>query len=493
MTRRALPLLVTALLLPRLAGAQGWQLRLDARAQSASYRGWQADSIPVGDTVSGGSGLPETPDGYIVSCTGLPTCDYWRPGQARHGLPAVLTADAAAWGLGVAGLSLRLRARAGADLAEGNPWYGPDRSVEMVEGYADLDRARYRVRLGRQVVDGRLGYWGIDGGRAWLRAADGAFEASGYAGWGLARASNLTVTSDALNPLGDFQTGVRQGAFGATAAYRTGRASIAAQYHREVSGADYGVTVERGSIAGEYVATRRVALTGGAVYDIASGLWGNWDLGASADFGRIGVSGRVRQYRPLFDLWTIWQAFSPVPYHAVDGTVTLRALPTLSLRATGESYRFAETETSTPLVDIETTGWRTAFGATWSATPQLMVDGELRREFGVGAYANSLQGTVTWMPTPAWLLRANGGHLERPLEYRIDVSTLDWFGVGADWTVDQRLTFGLAVDRWDETRDRPDASTFGWDQTRVAARLTWLLASNADQMRLPPGRPRGTR
>jgi len=493
MTRRALPLALAALLLPGLAAAQGWQLRLDARTQSASYRGWQVDSIPVGDTATGSSGLPETPDGYIVSCTGTTMCDYWRPGAARHGLPTTLTADAAAWGLGVAGLSLKLRARAGADLAEGSPWYGPDKSVELIEGYADLDRARYRVRLGRQVVDGRLGYWGIDGGRAWLRAADGAFEASGYAGWGLARASNLTVASDALDPLGDFQTAHRQGAFGGTAAYRAGRASLAAQYHREVSGADYGVTIERASLGGEFVATRHLAFTGGAIYDVASGLWGNWDLGASANVGRFGVAGRVRQYRPLFDLWTIWQAFSPVPYRAVDGTLTFRALRSLTLRATGESYRFAETETSTPLVDVERVGWRTAFGATWSATSGLIVDGELRREFGVGAYANSVQGSVSWTPTPRWLLRANGGHLERPLEYRYDVSTLDWFGVGADWTMDQRVTFGLAVDRWDETRDRPDASTFGWDQTRVAARLTWLLASNADQMRLPPGRPRGSR
>ena len=32
----------------------------------------------------------------------------------------------------------------------------------------------------------------------------------------------------------------------------------------------------------------------------------------------------ARQYRPHFDLWTIWGAFSPVPYHAVNGSVWVR-------------------------------------------------------------------------------------------------------------------------------------------------------------------------
>ena len=138
-------------------------------------------------------------------------------------------------------------------------------------------------------------------------------------------------------------------------------------------------------------------------------------------------------------------------------------------------------------------GWRLSVGATWTPRPPLTIDGEVRREFGVGAYANSAQATLTWSPRPRWVLRANGGHLERPLEYRHDVSTLDWFGVGADWRADDRLALGLAVDRWDESRARPDAAAFSWDQHRLSARVTWLLVSGADRLPLPPGRPRGAR
>lgn len=485
--------LLALLLLPAPLAAQGWRVRLDARAQATSYRGWQIDSIPVADTVTGSGGGTETPDGYVARCDGGPICRYWRPGAEQRGAPAILTADATLWGLGVTGLSLHARTRAGADLGDQDPWYGPDRSLEMVEGYADLDRDRYALRAGRQVVSGRLGWWGVDGVRGWLRDGGRGLEASVYGGWGLARSSNLTVTSDALNPLGDFQTGKRQGVVGASARWSGSHGAVEAQYHREASGVDGGVTVERAALSAERVLPGGITLSGGAVYDLASGLWGSWDAGAMVAAGRVSASARLRQYRPLFDLWSVWQAFSPVSYNAAEGGVGLRVHPRLAFRAGGERYWYDETETSTPLVDVEDAGWRMSTGATWSPAAGLTADAELRREFGVGAYANSVQGTVVWLPKPRWTVRANAGHLERPLEYRYDVSTLDWLGLGADWRSNERMTLGAAVDRWSETRDRPDAAAFSWDQLRLSLKMSWLLVSNADRLPLPPGRPRSDR
>jgi hypothetical protein len=485
--------LLGTLLLPAPLAAQGWRVLLDARAQATSYRGWRIDSIPVADTVTGAGGGTETPDGYVARCDGGPVCRYWRPGPEQRGAPAILTADATLWGLGVTGLSLHARTRLGADLGAGDPWYGPDRTLELVEGYADLERGRYHFRAGRQVVSGRIGWWGLDGARGWVRSRRLGLEASAYAGWGLARSSNLTVTSDALNPLGDFQTGERQGALGATARWSDPRGSVEGQYHREWSGVDGGVTVERAAVSAEHVIAGPVSATGGALYDVASGLWGSWDLGARYAHGRVSASARVRQYRPLFDLWSVWQAFSPVAYHAADGGIGVRLDPRVALRVTGERYWYDETETSTPLVSVEDAGWRMSYGATWTPRRELTVDGELRREFGVGAYANSVQGSAVWTPRPAWTLRATAGHLERPLEYRYDVSTLDWIGIGADWRAGDRVTLGGALDRWSESRDRPDAAAFSWDQVRLSFRMSWLLLSDADRLPLPPGRPRGTR
>ncbi len=491
--RRVLVSMGAALAFASSAHAQGWRVLVDTRAQATSYRGWRVDSIPASDTISGSTGGPETPDGYVARCDGSGFCRFWRPGPEARGIPVVTTTDATAWGLGIAGLSLHGRTRLGADLGKGDPWYGPDRALELVEGYADLDRTHYELRAGRQVVAGRLGWWGIDGGRAWLRDLAHGLDASIYGGWGLARSSNLTATSAALNPLGDFQTSRRQSAVGATARWQTTRGSLEGQYHREVSGVDGGVVIERASVSAEGVISRAVGVTGGGTYDIASGLWGSWDLGARASLGPWHATGQIRQYRPLFDLWSVWQAFSPVPYHAVNGSLAVRPFRAIALRVTGERYAFDATETSTPLVSIVDAGWRMSVGATWTPRPALTLDGEVRREFGVGAYANSIQGNVTWMPRERWTLHADAGHLERPLEYRYDVSTLNWLGAGADWRADDRLALGVAADSWSETRARPDAAAFSWDQFRLSARITWLLVSDADRVPLPPGRPRSPR
>lgn len=491
--RRALLVAVATLAIAPPVQGQGWRLSLDARSQAVTYRGWQVDSIPATDTVTGSTGGPESPDGFVVTCD--PTthyCRFWRPGSATRAIPSILTADGTLWGLGIAGLSLRANARVGADLAGGRPWYGPDRTVELVEGYADYDRGRLEARAGRQLVSGRLGWWGIDGVRGSVRTADRTLELSGYGGWGLARSANLTATSAALNILGDFQTGKRQWATGAIARWSPPRGSIQAEYHREWSGVDGGITIERAAAGGELQATRQVAFTGGAIYDLASGLWGSWDLGTNVAMGRrLSANARIRQYRPLFDLWSVWQVFSPVPYHAMDGGLGFRLDPRLSLRASGERYWFPDTRTETPLVSVEDAGWRTSIGATWTPRPGLDVDLDLHREFGVGSYSNSEQGAVTWLPAAGWTLSFDGGHLRRPLDYRYDVARLWWIGVGVDHHLSDRLRIGITADRYDEARQRPDAAGASWDQARLALRVSWLFVSGADRLPLPPGRPRG--
>jgi hypothetical protein len=473
------------------AVAQGWRVRLDLRGQATSFRGWRIDSLPVADTVSGGTGGPETPDGYVARCDGGAFCRYWRPGAEVRGIPTVLTTEAALFGLGVEGLSFHLLARNGTDLAGGSPWYGPDRGIELLEGYADLQRERTQLRVGRQVTSSRLGWWGFDGGRGWVRDTERGLEASIYGGWGLARSSNLTAVSDALNPLGDFQTAERQWALGGTARWSRPRGSVQLGYHREVSGVDGGITVERGAVEFEGVATRHLTATGGGVYDLAAGLWGSWDVGLAATVDRWHASARVRQYRPLFDLWSVWQAFSPSAYRAIEGGLGVRLAPAVALRVSGAKYEFEESATSTPLVTIEDGGWRNGLGVTWTPNAKWTVDAEAERGFGVGASQSSIEGTATWRPTPKWSARVSAGRLERPLEYRYDVATLRWVGVGADWRPDPRLTASVGLDQWNEARDRPDAAAFDWGQTRLLVRLSWLLSSDADQQPLPRGRPRG--
>ncbi len=195
---------------PAVGRAQEYLVRLDSRVQSVSYRGVQKDSILAGQVVTGPSGGPETPDGYAVSCTGLTYCYFFRAGPILHGGPFMTSADLTAWGFGVHGLSLHANARVGADLSSSDVWPGTDPAVQLVEGYGEYAADRFTARLGRQIERGRLGYYGYDGGRLAYRFPKQGLTAIGYVGLGLARGSALPVTSDALNPLDDFQPPSRQ-------------------------------------------------------------------------------------------------------------------------------------------------------------------------------------------------------------------------------------------------------------------------------------------
>ena len=80
-------------LLPALASAQGYNLRLSGGIQGVSFRGYKADSIPRDSVVATGNGSLETPTGYAVSCTsGASYCNYWVPGPINTTTPAVAQA-----------------------------------------------------------------------------------------------------------------------------------------------------------------------------------------------------------------------------------------------------------------------------------------------------------------------------------------------------------------------------------------------------------------
>ena len=67
-------------------GAQQYLIRLDARAQTATYRGVLLDSIPVAQVVPGPGGGPGTPDGFAAYCApGAQYCSFYRAGPKLNG------------------------------------------------------------------------------------------------------------------------------------------------------------------------------------------------------------------------------------------------------------------------------------------------------------------------------------------------------------------------------------------------------------------------
>src|SRR6476620_10394146 len=137
--------------------AQGYRLRLDARAQAAAYRGVRADSVLFTDVVVGPTGGFQTTDGFFVHCNGGTHCFFFRPGPYLQGGPLVSSADLTLWGLGLNGLSLRVNALSVTDPGATDVWPGTDPPVQLLEAYADYASPSVTGRLGRQLLVSRLG------------------------------------------------------------------------------------------------------------------------------------------------------------------------------------------------------------------------------------------------------------------------------------------------------------------------------------------------
>lgn len=472
--------LLLAMTTPPALSAQGYRLRVDSRVQAVAYRGVTLDSVAVSDSV--------TAAGYALQCTSSGFCTFYRPGPVVHAAPVTTTADVTLWGLGVAGLSVRAIGRTVGDLSSGDNWPGTAPRVQLLEGYAQYTVERWTAQLGRQTVATRFGLTGFDGGRLTVRDPRRGLEVTGYAGWGLWRGAALPVTSPALNPLDEFRPPERTVVAGAGTAWRSARVDARFSYEREVDpSADYFVSERAGLdlVARPYAG---VTLTGGADYDLAQGWWGNASatLGYTAPGGRVSATAGVRRYRPHFDLWTIWGAFSPVPYTAVNGSFAVKPLPRLELRAAGEHYRFAHSETATPLVSVESSGWRFSWSASYTPRPAWVLEGGYRAEFGPGASSRGFEAGVTYASGRRLSLTAHAATLDRPLEFRYDAASLDLIGIAADYRPASRLRLQLDASRYAEDRNRPDPGAFSWDQVRVSARMILLFGSGADAGALPP-------
>jgi hypothetical protein len=483
------PLLAAALLAGGAANATGqdYRLRLESRVQSVAFRGVTLDSIAASQVVVGTNGGLETPDGRAVTClatTGY--CVFYLPGEQLSSAPLVTSGDLTAWGFGVPGLSVRANARWTTDLTGDDHFPGTQPSVELLEANAEYATSALTGRLGRQHDTGRLGWIGFDGAALTARPLNGRLELTGYGGWGLSRAADVPITSPSLNPLGEFQLPERQVTAGARAAWRGARAELQAEYRREVDRSSDQFVAERAAISGVLRPVERLTITGGADYDLAQGWWGTSDLTVRYDDRRVNADAGIRRYRPFFELWTIWGAFSPIGYTAVDGSLAVSPVQRLRLRASGERYWFDDTGAETGLATFEDRGWRLSFSATAAPVAAVIVDGAFHEEFGPGASSRTWDARVSWQPHADLSLAAFGSTLMRPLELRFDEAHVHAVGVDADYRVSDRLRLAVSGAQYFEDRRRPDPGAFDWNQFRVQARITWLLGTDPDRLRLPP-------
>ena len=482
----AILLLATALL-PFRAGAQGYRVRVDTRWQTAAYRGVTLDSIPVADTVMPPGSGPVSPEGFAVRCPpGAAYCTFFRPGAIRRGGPATSAVEASLWGFGIRGLSVRAAARVGVDLGTADVWPGTNPAVQLLEGYAEYAASRVTARLGRQVVPSRLGMTGFDGAGVTVRDAPHGIELQAYGGWGLARGVALPVTSPALNPLDDFQPLERQLIVGAGGGWTSRRMDARVEYQREVDPHARKFVSERVGFEGALRPIGDLRISGGADYDLAAGWWGSAEATAAYVTPRVRGTLGARRYRPHFDLWTIWGAFSPVPYRALHASVAYAAVSRVELRGRYERYRYDEAATETPLFSAKRDGWRAELGITATPVSAWTVDADYQREFGPGASVAGTAAAITYQPSPRIRATVLGSSFDRPLEFRFNDLGVRTLGLDAQFASSERFRIGLSASHYSEAHDRPDAGAFDWNHWRVSARVVMAFGNAADLRGLPP-------
>ena len=472
------------------AAAQSYRARVDARAQAVSFRGLVSDSVPLALVVPGANGGFVTADGHAVRCGAGDYCFFFRPGPVLRGFPVTTSASVVVWGMGVPGLTLRAAGRLVGDVGGDDVWPGTAPAAQLLDGYLEYERSAFVVRGGRQLISSRLEPIGFDGGWLKYRWDDAALELVGYAGWGLGQSAALPVSSPALNPLDEWRPRDRQILGGLEAAWLWRAVDVRGEYRREIDPEGGHVVSERTGLSlGAPIGPLRAS--GGFDYNLAEGHVGSADVTLTYVRRRYSITGGARRYRPYFSLWTLWSAFSPVPYNGAHLSTDVRISDRLTFHARGERYRYEDAEASTGLVpQLENDGWRASGGATATAGTQWTVNANVGIERGPGASGRYADGSVRWTPNARYSVDVYGGAVGRPLELRYYDATSRWIGGRAEALVGTQQRVWADVALVGDERDRPDASETSMTQVRLRAGVSVSFGTAADRVPLPPGRPR---
>ncbi len=433
-----------------LAG-QGYQLRLDTRFQSVSFH-------DVND-------------------------------QQIRGAPLVSTLDAAFWGFGLRGVSIRTRSRLGTDLLDTTAWPGTEPTIQLVEAYGEYASRLVTAQVGRTHNVSRLGYTGFDGARVNVRPWRG-LRASAYGGWGLARAVPLPLTSPAINPLNEFVPTDRQIVLGLVLGWSTPKVDANVVWQREQVSSDGSASALAGLRGAADVAVRPFrgwTVTGAAEFDFAryeaNGLDGQVTYRDAQ--GRFQLTGGARFYKPYFDLWTIWGVFSPTPFSAGFGTARVTPLRGLELWTTGETYKFWDSGVAAPLAVVKDDGWRWSVGGTFTRMRRVTLGAGYHVEATNGASSLGFDAKGAYSLFRSLSLEVVGGYRLRPLEYRINDSKVWNYGLRVDWLPVNGVIVNAGAVRYDQRLAREGTGqSFGdW---RFHLGLTLSYGSGADTPSLHP-------
>ena len=202
---------------------------------------------------------------------------------------------------------------------------------------------------------------------------------------------------------------------------------------------------------------------------LQSALYG---FGAAAGFGLV-LEGR--HYRPFFEYWTIWGAFSPVAYSEGRGMLTWSSPKAGLSFEVGGGYRdYDETNAGVDFVEMKEDGWRLYGGGHWVNGPWF-VDGGYRSETGFGASRYGGDLTVGRLIGNNARLALFGSSTKTFGEFRIGEQLGSGGGINGSWNLSTFTVSGSAGLYRITFDNRPQNEA--WTQPRAHLSIAWRFGS----------------
>jgi hypothetical protein len=458
------------------ADAQSVRISGSTSLRYVELRPLVRDSVPAGET-EGDELLRQTADGRVVRCLpGDPFCHDLRPGNAVSAVPLVQDLEVSAWGFGEGvRLFTHLRGRAAWG---GNPalWPRADETFDVLAAYGELERERLHLRAGRQWKVSGLGFYNFDGVALALRPASGLWMEA-YGGRSLVRGLNQPRAGGALEAVEALAPVVPGRLLGVQARYRRGASlALSALYQVDFRDDRRGLYTELAA-ADAVLRLGRASVEGSLEVDAGAGALNEARLRVrTPPLRRAALDAELRRYRPYFELWTIWGAFSPVGFDEARVGATWAAHRSLILRAEASYRSYGDTGMDAGFGGFRSDGWGLGAHASWSPEQRWRLEGGYRMEAGFGAARRDGHLGLVRQLGETGSLSLQGLAFQRLYEFRLQEGTV--LGVGADTSlrVSERARLFAGVNVYRHLRDGAGTG-MDWNQRRGSLRLQWTMGA----------------
>ena len=387
-----------------------------------------------------------------------------------------------AWGFGT-GVRLygefRGRASAGDDT---EIWPQADDPFDVLAAYVEVDRARIRARAGRQWKSSALGFYNFDGASVLFRASR-ALTAELYGGWSLLPGESDELAHSAIAGIEPYTPPNKRNLIGGEVKLRlASRASMTALYQREV-------TTDRSALHSERAAfdaalrAGRVDITGGIEGDVANEVINEARLRMAAPIGtHFSTMVEARQYRPYFDLWTIWGAFNPIGFSEVIGSAQWHTRNAM-LRAGGGLRRYGDDNGGVEFDRLRDDGWRVLADASWTPTALVTLNGSYRADIGFGASRSQGDVGARFNLGQSSYIGASALAFQMINELQIRDGTVFGLGTDARFAMPRGTHVGWSFAVYRHDNALPTTET-DWSQLRGSVFVEWSIGANPDQKRI---------